>query len=234
MPTCSVIVPSSIRRFFWDGPEAVLVDTAFPGTAGQIVDEVRKSCAASFSIVVTHQDIDHIGGGEAIVAALDRDVRIFAHELDAPYIRGEKLILKLAALGDAGTSAAIHPRRNTGRKEKRLSRRAPKTSGAARYRRTRGFRAIPPARRPRRLSYSRPYAGPYLPFSRSFRHARGRRPLLRRERRAPSLRPCALFRPRTKLRVGFVACLGLTRSGHQADRLLSRRRPGMRLSRRGF
>lgn len=101
----SVVYPS----FFWDGPEAVLVDTAFPGTAGQIVDEVRKSCAASFSIVVTHQDIDHIGGGEAIVAALDRDVRIFAHELDAPYIRGEKLILKLAALGDAGTSALSIP-----------------------------------------------------------------------------------------------------------------------------
>lgn len=45
-------------------------------------------------IIVTHQDIDHIGGIKSILQELP-DVKVFAHKEDKPYIEGDKKLLKL-------------------------------------------------------------------------------------------------------------------------------------------
>ena len=46
------------------------------------------------SIIVTHQDIDHVGGIKPILNELP-EVKILAHEADKPYIEGEKKWIRL-------------------------------------------------------------------------------------------------------------------------------------------
>lgn len=81
----------------WDDKEAVLVDTGMPGqledirkaveTAGVRFEDIRH-------IVLTHQDIDHIGSVPDLVAALD-GVEVWAHNDDVPYIQGERPLIKM-------------------------------------------------------------------------------------------------------------------------------------------
>jgi glyoxylase-like metal-dependent hydrolase (beta-lactamase superfamily II) len=85
----------------WDSDSAVLVDTGYPGKEDALLALAKEALGdldRIAAIVVTHQDIDHIGGGEGILARLGRPIPVYAHELDAPYIRGEKLLLKLASM----------------------------------------------------------------------------------------------------------------------------------------
>lgn len=82
----------------YDGQEAVLVDTGMPGhwpliraemeAAGISPDQLR-------AILLTHQDIDHIGGLPEILATLGRDVEVVAHVDDKPYIEGERSLIKM-------------------------------------------------------------------------------------------------------------------------------------------
>ena len=55
--------------------------------AGVSFDRLNK-------IIVTHQDIDHIGGIKGILSEKP-DVEVLAHEEDKPYIQGEKKIVRL-------------------------------------------------------------------------------------------------------------------------------------------
>jgi hypothetical protein len=82
---------------FWDdGEGATLIDTGLPGQVSLIrqklsglglrLRDIRR-------ILLTHQDIDHIGSAQALVEA--SGARVFAHEADAPYISGEKKLLKM-------------------------------------------------------------------------------------------------------------------------------------------
>jgi glyoxylase-like metal-dependent hydrolase (beta-lactamase superfamily II) len=80
------------------GDARVLVDTGFPG----LLDEVRHEmaqCACTpeelTHILLTHQDIDHLGNAAAIRKS-NPAVQIWAHTLDAPYIQGDQTPLKLA------------------------------------------------------------------------------------------------------------------------------------------
>jgi glyoxylase-like metal-dependent hydrolase (beta-lactamase superfamily II) len=81
----------------WDGKDgATLIDTGYPGQmpaiehalgdAGVRLTDVKQ-------ILLTHQDLDHIGSAEALVAATGAGV--FAHAADAPYIQGEKRLVKM-------------------------------------------------------------------------------------------------------------------------------------------
>jgi glyoxylase-like metal-dependent hydrolase (beta-lactamase superfamily II) len=79
-----------------DGEGATLIDTGLPGQAPLIrqklsglglgLKDIRR-------ILLTHQDIDHIGSAQALVEA--SGARVLAHEADAPYISGERKLLKL-------------------------------------------------------------------------------------------------------------------------------------------
>jgi len=48
-------------------------------------------------IIVTHQDIDHIGSLPEIVGELGGRVEVYAHELDQPYIEGKLPLIKTSS-----------------------------------------------------------------------------------------------------------------------------------------
>ncbi|WP_423406819.1 MBL fold metallo-hydrolase [Heyndrickxia sp. MSNUG] len=78
-----------------DGQSAILIDTGLPGQIGEIkkeLDRVGMPFESLTAIILTHQDIDHIGNIDLILNELKIDV--YAHQLDIPYIEGEKPLLK--------------------------------------------------------------------------------------------------------------------------------------------
>ena len=73
----------------WDEDNVILVDAGIPGYLLQLKNAMIEA-GVSFDrlnkIIVTHQDIDHIGGIKGILSE-NPEVRVFAHEEDKPYIR---------------------------------------------------------------------------------------------------------------------------------------------------
>jgi len=81
---------------FWDQSDgATLIDTGFPGqfaalekaiiTAGVQLADIQR-------VIITHQDIDHIGNLSEIVQATG--ARVLAHAEEAPYIQGDRPLIK--------------------------------------------------------------------------------------------------------------------------------------------
>jgi glyoxylase-like metal-dependent hydrolase (beta-lactamase superfamily II) len=82
----------------WDDNTLILVDSGFPGQMEEIrekMDNANIPFEKLDIVIVTHQDIDHIGGLPDILKALNHKVKIFAHEEDKPYIQGEKRLNKI-------------------------------------------------------------------------------------------------------------------------------------------
>ena len=86
----------------WDEERLILMDTGFPGQTDIIIQAIA---AAGFSaenlthIIITHQDMDHIGC-VADLLKIAPSARVMAHEDEAPYIDGRKPPVKLAAMLD--------------------------------------------------------------------------------------------------------------------------------------
>lgn len=73
----------------------ILVDAGFTDHADQLatqLDEAEFGYEAVELVVVTHQDIDHAGSLQAVTERSDAPV--LAHTGDAPYIAGQKELLK--------------------------------------------------------------------------------------------------------------------------------------------
>lgn len=85
----------------WDDKDMVLVDAGFPGQLERFRESV-KNVGLTFEkidkIILTHQDIDHVGSLASIVKELHGKVEVIAHEIEKPYITGEKTPIKLAQL----------------------------------------------------------------------------------------------------------------------------------------
>lgn len=81
----------------WDNQKVVLIDTGMPGQI-ESIKSAMEAAGVPFekltTVILTHQDIDHIGSLPEIVNALDGKVEVYAHELDKPYIEGEKRLIK--------------------------------------------------------------------------------------------------------------------------------------------
>ncbi|MEC0169396.1 MBL fold metallo-hydrolase [Paenibacillus graminis] len=81
----------------WDEEEAVLVDTGVPGSA-QKFKEAAAAASVPWNlertILITHQDIDHIGSLPALLEQSESEITVLAHELERPYIEGDKMLLK--------------------------------------------------------------------------------------------------------------------------------------------
>ncbi|MGE6310396.1 MBL fold metallo-hydrolase [Bacillus cereus] len=81
----------------WDDEMAVLIDTGFPGQIEDIRVEMGK-VGVSFdklkAVILTHQDIDHIGSLPELLQNCGSNITVYAHELDKPYIEGELPLLK--------------------------------------------------------------------------------------------------------------------------------------------
>ncbi len=74
---------------------AVLVDTAIPGKEDAIdaaLAEIGLSLKDVKHVIVTHQDIDHIGSLPAVKEATRADV--YAHSVEVPYIEGRTKMVK--------------------------------------------------------------------------------------------------------------------------------------------
>ncbi|HTG69306.1 MAG TPA: MBL fold metallo-hydrolase [Candidatus Udaeobacter sp.] len=90
----------------WDNDTAILVDTGYPGQLPLIKEQVERA-GVSFSklnkIIITHQDLDHIGSLPAVLQELPHKAEVLAAEKEAPYIQGDKRLLKLTpeAIGQA-------------------------------------------------------------------------------------------------------------------------------------
>jgi glyoxylase-like metal-dependent hydrolase (beta-lactamase superfamily II) len=46
------------------------------------------------AVILTHQDVDHIGCLPEILQECGNHIKVYAHELDKPYIQGEIPLLK--------------------------------------------------------------------------------------------------------------------------------------------
>ena len=74
----------------WDSAVSVLVDTGFPGQLPKIsaaLDQVGLPLKKLNKIIITHQDIDHIGCLAEIVGGADHKIEVLAHESEKPYIQ---------------------------------------------------------------------------------------------------------------------------------------------------
>lgn len=81
-----------------EGRELILVDAGYPMETAKIKQAVVEAGFAPEAIsyiLLTHQDIDHIGCAKELVAT--SGAQTGAHEIEAPYIQGDKVPVKLAA-----------------------------------------------------------------------------------------------------------------------------------------
>jgi len=76
----------------------IMVDACLPGGLKKIQDEISKA-GLDFDklnrIIITHQDIDHIGGIPNILKESNHKILVLAHEDDKPFIQGEKRLNKI-------------------------------------------------------------------------------------------------------------------------------------------
>ncbi|WGV59353.1 MBL fold metallo-hydrolase [Brevibacillus brevis] len=81
----------------WDQDMAVLIDTGFPGQMEDLRVAMEKTGVPLDklkAVILTHQDVDHIGSLPEILQEGRDRVHVYAHELDKPYIQGEIPLLK--------------------------------------------------------------------------------------------------------------------------------------------
>ncbi|MGY1462107.1 MBL fold metallo-hydrolase [Bacillus toyonensis] len=81
----------------WNDEMAVLIDTGFPRQIEDIQVEMER-VDVSFdklkAVILTHQDIDHIGSLPELLQNCGSNIKVYAHELDKPYIEGDLPLLK--------------------------------------------------------------------------------------------------------------------------------------------
>jgi len=82
----------------WDDDTAILIDTGTPGQLEQIraaMNECGVAMDKLKAIILTHQDIDHIGSLPEILQQSDGGIEVYAHEMDKPYIEGKLPLMKV-------------------------------------------------------------------------------------------------------------------------------------------
>ncbi len=93
----------------WDQDTAILVDAGFPGQAPQIRQAIEQA-GVPFDmlrrVIITHHDIDHIGGLSGILKEAPGPVEVLSHEDERAYVQGDKQPLKLAQL-EANLAAGV-------------------------------------------------------------------------------------------------------------------------------
>ncbi|ANY65831.1 hydrolase [Paenibacillus sp. BIHB 4019] len=82
----------------WDNDRQILIDTAHPGQ----LPLIQKAAALEgvllkqiTDVVLTHQDIDHIGSLPAVIEQADYAPRVWSSDIEKPYIEGRKRLIKI-------------------------------------------------------------------------------------------------------------------------------------------
>ncbi|AET70952.1 Zn-dependent hydrolase, glyoxylase [Desulfosporosinus orientis DSM 765] len=82
----------------WDKERVILIDTGFPGQLPEIRSAV-EAAGVPFSglshVVITHQDVDHIGALQEILKAAEHEIQVITHNEEKPFIEGVKRPLKM-------------------------------------------------------------------------------------------------------------------------------------------
>ncbi|EMS73762.1 MBL fold metallo-hydrolase [Ruminiclostridium cellobioparum] len=87
----------------WDEKEVVLIDAGLPGQTQSIMELIKKEGLQPeklTKIIITHQDMDHIGSLAQIVNTVNNDrpeeskIHVYSHELEKPYIQAERMPIK--------------------------------------------------------------------------------------------------------------------------------------------
>ncbi|TFE25956.1 MBL fold metallo-hydrolase [Cohnella luojiensis] len=82
----------------YDDESVVLIDTGLPGYYDFVMELIRNAGLPTDklnAIVLTHQDIDHIGSLPPFLADNGKRLDIYAHVEDKPYIEGEIPLIKV-------------------------------------------------------------------------------------------------------------------------------------------
>ncbi|MEE6450945.1 MBL fold metallo-hydrolase [Gottfriedia acidiceleris] len=82
----------------WDDADVVLIDTGYPGQLNEFrncFEQVGVPLEKLNKILITHQDIDHIGSLSEIVEESTNKIEVYASEVEKPYIQGDKLLIKI-------------------------------------------------------------------------------------------------------------------------------------------
>lgn len=86
---------------FHDDDNVILVDTGFPNQL-ELFKEAFISSGIPFDklnkIILTHQDVDHIGNLAAFISNSNKSLDILCHEIEKSYIDGEKQAVKLTQM----------------------------------------------------------------------------------------------------------------------------------------
>ncbi|MDU0205559.1 MULTISPECIES: MBL fold metallo-hydrolase [Paenibacillus] len=88
---------SFIPTILWDDQDVILIDTGIPGQLELIraaFEELSIPFEKLTKIIITHQDMDHIGSLPALVEAFGDQVQVLAHETAVPYLAGEIPLVK--------------------------------------------------------------------------------------------------------------------------------------------
>jgi glyoxylase-like metal-dependent hydrolase (beta-lactamase superfamily II) len=94
MGQSTVIYPALL----WDSDGATLIDTGVPGQLDIIRRQIENAGVDFESvnrIILTHQDVDHIGGLPDFIRARKGEIEVLAHEDDRPYIEGDQPLIKM-------------------------------------------------------------------------------------------------------------------------------------------
>lgn len=82
----------------WDNDRAVLVDTGIPNQLS-VIKEAMMKVGIPFDnlskIIITHQDLDHIGGLPEILNFFPQKIDVLATSEEKPYIQGDQRLLKV-------------------------------------------------------------------------------------------------------------------------------------------
>lgn len=108
MGKVEVIYPTLI----WDKETAILVDTGYPGQL-PLIREAFEKADVPFEklskIILTHQDLDHIGNLPVILNETSQAIEVMANEVEKPFIQGEKRLLKITPEAIAQIQSQLPP-----------------------------------------------------------------------------------------------------------------------------
>ncbi|AEI46257.1 hypothetical protein KNP414_07771 [Paenibacillus mucilaginosus KNP414] len=81
----------------WDAESAVLIDTGMPGFLPKLLAAMQEAGVPPerlTALILTHQDLDHIGSAPDVIRSAPDTLQVYAHPLDKPYIEGELPLIK--------------------------------------------------------------------------------------------------------------------------------------------
>ncbi|MBD8499027.1 MBL fold metallo-hydrolase [Paenibacillus arenosi] len=96
----------------WDEKNLLLVDTGYPRQFPLLEEALRKigkSAKEITNIIITHQDLDHVGSLPDIIRESNQDIEILSSPLEKPYIQGDKTLLKLTPEAIKQAEASLPP-----------------------------------------------------------------------------------------------------------------------------